>query len=204
MQHAFAHFGYCVTCTILIGLVNKFFVDGIVIISIISPVEVFSCPHPFLTRSQFFLVVLCAMILFVNVQNFASFQWFLCFSPESASNASGWSCNCWCRHQCCWKSIWRFSPTAIWHGKCCSGWHIVVIKYSRYICDYPFQNYSAWVNDASFCLCGIRPFQVKAAWHSFKVVHLLKHSLNLFPVTHVVMQSLCFLVSGRFVSSVIR
>ena len=47
-------------------------------------------------------------------------------------------------------------------------------------------------------------FQVKAAWHSFKAVHLLKHSLNLFPVTHVVMQSLCFPVSGRFVSSVIR
>ena len=71
------------TCTILIGLVNKFFdlsvVYGIVIISIISPVEVFSCPNPFLTRSHFFLVVLRAMILFVNVQNFASFQWFLCF-----------------------------------------------------------------------------------------------------------------------------
>ena len=80
IQYAFAHFGYCVTFTFLIGLVNKFFVDGIVIcISIISPVEVFSCLHPFLTRSQFFLVVLCAMILFVNVQNFASFQWFLCF-----------------------------------------------------------------------------------------------------------------------------
>ena len=129
---------------------------------------------------------------------------FVLLSPESASNASGWSCNCWCRHQCCWKSVWRFSPTAIWHSKCCSGWHIVVVKYSSYICEYPFQNYSTWAKDASFCLFGIRPFQVKAAWHSFKMVHLLKHLLNLFPVTHVVMQSLCFPLSGRFVSSVIR
>ena len=72
-----------------------------------------------------------------------------------------------------------------------------VVKYSRYICDYPFQNYSTWASDASFCLCGTRPFQVEPAWHSFKMVHLLKHLLNLFLVTLVVMQSLCFPVSGR-------
>ena len=187
------------TCTILIGLVNKdcqpqeFFdlsVYGIVIISIISPVEeVFSCPHPFLVLCALWMCKVCIISVVIVL-----------LSPESASNASGWSCNCWCRHQCCWKSIWRFSPTAIWHSKCCSGWHTVVVKYDRYICEYPFQHCSTCANDTSFCLCGIWPFQVKTAWHSFKMVHLLKHLLNLFPVTLVVMQSF----HGHFVPSVIR